>query len=151
MKNTESSSNRNRQILWARWSVVVVLCIIAAGLLVSLGMSAAVAQSQPVGGGGKENVLVVAGQISPGIYGLYLIDYKNSTICVYQYSKSARKLKFLAARTYAYDVQLDAYNTPKEMSPAEVRKMVTIQKRLRSKDVQSDAGSGTQPGVKIDE
>ena len=148
MKNTVSSPYQNRQILWARWSVVVVLGIIAAGLLVSLGMSAAVAQSQPVGEGGKENIFVVAGQISRETFGLYLVDYKNSTICVYQYTKKDRMLKLLAARTYIYDVQLDAYNTPKEMSPAEVRRMINKQKRLKSTDVQGDAVLGPSRELK---
>ncbi len=148
MKNTISSPNRNKQILWARWSAVVLLGIIAAGLLVSLGMSAAVAQTQPVGEGGKESVFVVAGQISRETFGLYLVDYKNSTICVYQFTGKDRMLRLIAARTYAYDVQLDAYNTPEEMSPAEVRRTVIKQKRLKSKDVQGDAGLQTPAGSK---
>lgn len=146
MKNAIDSSPLSRQILWARWSVVMLLGVIAAGLLVSLGISAAAAQSQPIGEGGKESIFVVAGQISRETYGLYLVDYKNSTICVYQFTRKDRMLRLIAARTYAYDVQLDAYNTPTEMSPAEVRRIIGKQKRLKSKDIQGDAGTETPAG-----
>ncbi len=132
MNKNNSFSNQNRQSPLTRWSVVVLLGIIAGGLLVSLGMSAALGQTQPSGFGGKEDIFVVAGQISHKTFGLYLVDYKNRTICVYQFTGKDRKLKLLAARTYAYDVQLDAYNTPAEMSPAEVKSLVKQQKRLIS-------------------
>ncbi len=131
MKNATTADIGNQRGLWARWSLVALLAIIAASLLVTLGLGAASAQvSTP--GGGNADVFVVAGQISRETYGLYLVDYKNSTICVYQYFPKSRKLRLMAARTYSFDVRLDDYNT--DPSPQEIKKMVEDHKRLNSKE-----------------
>ncbi len=106
MKNATVADIGNQRGLWARWSLVAFLGIIAASLLVTLGLGAASAQvSTP--GGGNSDVFVVAGQISRETYGLYLVDYKNSTICVYQYFPKSRKLHLVVARRYEFDVQLN--------------------------------------------
>ncbi len=106
MKNATVADIANQRGFWARWSLVALLAIIAAFLLVTLGLGAASAQVSTFGGANPD-VFVVAGQISRETYGLYLVDYKNSTICVYQYFPRDRKLRLMAARTYAFDVQLN--------------------------------------------
>ncbi|MCD4823415.1 MAG: hypothetical protein K8S55_02315 [Phycisphaerae bacterium] len=122
---------KNQQILLVRWSLVVLLAVIAVSLLVTLGLSAASAEGGSVSSGGKDDVFVVAGQISRETYGLYLVDYKNSTICIYQYLPKTRKLRLMAARTYRFDVQLDEYNADNPL-PREVKKLVQQQRRLRT-------------------
>ena len=119
------------QISPARWLLVLVLSVAAVGLLLFLGFGEDFAQGQTTGNVGEAKVFVTAGQISRETYGLYLVDYENKTICVYQYApKNERAFKLVAVRSYKYDVKLEAYNTPDEMSPSAVKKMVTEQKRL---------------------
>ena len=137
MTNAVSSPSGPGQILWGRWLIVAGLGVVAAGLLVSLGFTAAGGSGSAARPERRDDIFVVAGQISRETYGLYLVDYKNSTICVYQLTPRDRQLRLVAARTYAYDVQLDAYNTPEEMSPSEVRRIINKQRRLKSRDAQA--------------
>jgi len=105
------------------------------GLLASLTVQAraqAIAPTAvPSGSGG---VFVAAGRISGETYGLYLVDYTNRTISVYQVDAKAKtdKLRLMASRTYAYDVQLDDFNTTP--SPREIQQLVEQHKRLREKE-----------------
>lgn len=115
-----------------RWPIIGLLTGLAAALLVVLGASAR-AQETPLSPLAKPGpgVMVVAGQISDKTYGLYLVDYEKSTICVYQFLPNSHKLRLMAARTYRYDVQLDEFNTHDPL-PREVRDLVQQQKRLGS-------------------
>ena len=98
-----------------RWAVLMVLSALAGGLLVALttGMPSAYAQAAPATR--TDPVLVVGGQISAQTYGLYLVDYEQKTICVYEYMPKDRKLRLMAARTYRFDSQLDEFNTDKPL------------------------------------
>ncbi len=131
MKNIPEAGIGNQRGIWARRSALVLLAVIAVGLLVTLGLGSA-SSPVPTTGGDKPSVFVVAGQISRETYGVYLVDYDNSTICVYQYFPIIRKLRLMAARTYAFDVQLDEYNT--DPPPREIKEMVEEHKRLDSKE-----------------
>jgi hypothetical protein len=115
----------------AKWLVVVLLAVIAACLLVEVGISVSTAQSA-VGpaatAAGMKNTFVVGGQITKDTYGLYLVDLEYGTICVYEWVPQTRKLRLMAARTYLFDRQLDEYNT--ELSPKEIKKLVAQQQRL---------------------
>ncbi len=114
----------------AKWLVVVLLGIIAACLLVEAGMGLAPAQAQIAGTGKAGNVFAVAGQVERDTYGLYLVDLENSTICVYQYLPSVRKLRLMAARTTQYDRRMEDYNT--EPPPREMKKLVEQARTLDS-------------------
>lgn len=131
MENISEACVRNRRSIWARRSALVLLMIIAVGLLVTLGLGSG-SPSIPSISDGKPSVFVVSGQISRETYGVYLVDYENSTICVYQYFPKDRKLRLMAARTYAFDVQLDEYNTAP--LPRKIKKMVQEHKRLDAKE-----------------
>lgn len=114
----------------ARWLVVGLLAVIAACLLVEVGLTASSADNAPLAAGsaGGDSVLVVAGQVTRDSYGLYLVDQANRTICVYQWSPTSRKLRLLAARTYLFDTKLDQYNT--EPDPLEIKKLSDRARRL---------------------
>jgi hypothetical protein len=132
MRNPAAAGVKKQEFWWLRWSLVAILASVAVGLLVTLGMSATDAYGQPTAAAGdKNNVFVVAGQISHETYGLYLVDYENKTIAVYKYVDRNRSLELRAVRTYQFDVQLDEYNTSKPL-PREVKKLVRQQKRLGS-------------------
>ena len=114
----------------AMWAVAALLAVIAACLIVEVSASRAQAINPAVGAAGDGSVLAVAGQITRDTYGLYLVDLKNRTICVYQWVTKKRepKLKLIAARTYAFDRELDEYNT--EPSPRKIKGLVGQARRL---------------------
>ena len=115
-----------------RWLLVAVLGVLVAGLLVELGRAAAQDDISPAPSAGpvadESSVVAVAGQVTRDGYGLYLLDLRNQTITVYQYVPNSRVLRLLAARTFAFDVQLDEFNT--EPSPREIRDLVESTRRL---------------------
>ena len=110
-----------------RWLVVALLGVIAACLLIEVGFATSAARGQ-VTGGGAGKVFAVAGQVTPGTYGLYLLDLETNTICVYQYVSTERQLRLVAARTTVFDRQLDEYNT--KPPPRDIRQLVEQHKRL---------------------
>ena len=112
----------------SRWLIATLLAVTAACLVVE-AVSTGSAVPAGVGFGGQKGVFVVAGQIVPGMYGLYLVDLDHGTICVYQYNPSTRRLGLVAARSYVYDVQLEDYNSEKP-SPREVKELTDRQRRL---------------------
>jgi len=109
-----------------RWAVVVGLALVAAGLLVHLGR--AIAGPDDLTPPATPSVLAVTGQITRDSYGVFLVDLDKKTLCVYEFVKAQRKLRLLAARTYAFDALLDDYNT--EPSPREIRDLVKKHPRL---------------------
>ena len=116
----------------AQWLIVALLGAIALLLAGGLASSPAPAYAQTGAGGAAGGVFAVAGQITRDTYGLYLVDLRNDTICLYEYLGGERRLlRLMAARTFTFDRQLDAYNT--EPPPADIQKLV--QNARRQKDV----------------
>jgi acyl-homoserine lactone acylase PvdQ len=113
----------------AQWMVVVVLTAgvaLLAGAFLGTGPTASAQTGSssatpalPLPNG----VMAVAGQITRDTYGIYLIDTKNSTMCVYEYLSTDRILQLRAARMCAFDLKLEAYNTSPGLS--ETRKLVS--------------------------
>jgi hypothetical protein len=123
----------------AKWSVAAGLAVAACALLWQVAGGAAQDARTPAPSSG---VMIVTGPAGGGAPGVYLVDTKNSTMCVYQWVQSRNKpqgmmeLRLMAARNYGFDLQLDDYNNDKETSPGEVKKLVEQQRRM---------GSSTQP------
>ncbi len=145
MRDWTEKGRPGRMLTAWRWPVVALLGV-AASCLLAEALAGVEAASVPAPGtsgaaGPGTAPFVVAGQITPDTYGLYLVDPQNDTICVYQYLSAPRpgKLKLVAARTYHYDAQLDEYQT--DPSPGEIKLLVEKQRRLR--DVETPAA--TQP------
>ncbi len=76
----------------------------------------------------------MAGQITRDTYGLYLVDRRSGTICLYEYLAGQKVLRLRAARTFTFDLQLDELNTAP--SPADIARLVGRARRL--KDVTSE-------------
>ncbi len=112
-----------------QWLVVVLLALVAGALAGQLLSGAAPASGQTGSPARTQGVLAVAGQVTRDTYGLYLVDLRNSTICMYQYLHGERCLRLMAARTFIYDRQLDSYNT--KPSPTDIAKMVANARRLK--------------------
>ena len=124
-KQTISGRSKNA----ARWLMVILLTVIVVMLGSELFSSSSGADAKTGWAGGEEGkVFAIAGQITKDTYGLYLVDMKNSTICVYRLTNTGQ-LKLAAARTFIYDCQLDSYNT--EPKPKDVAKLVAKQVRLK--------------------
>ncbi|MCP4377161.1 MAG: hypothetical protein GY794_13420 [bacterium] len=123
-----------------QWVIVVVLSVIATCLVLEMGYGASNATAQVTSVGSGDGVMVVGGQITKDSYGLYLVDTKRQSLCVYQWLPGSRKLRLLAARTFRYDVQLDEYNAGKP-TPRDVKRLVEQNKRLG--DVKTDAVDST--------
>jgi len=113
---------------WAKWLIVAVLACAAGMLLVELGRTARAAGGLTSAPAGGKALLLVAAQISPDSYGVYLVEAEKGTICVYQYQPTVRKLRLLASRNFTYDLQLDDYNT--QPLPREIKELVDQQGRL---------------------
>ena len=69
--------------------VAVVLSSLIGGLLSTMVLTTSGAGASETGSGEEGGVFAVAGQISRETYGVYLVDYKRETICVYQFVQAA--------------------------------------------------------------
>ena len=114
----------------SRWLIVILLSVIATCLLLEVGGLSRPAQGQPAMAGGRSDVFAVAGKVTPETYGLYLVDTRRGTVCVYQYLPASRKMRLMSARTFLFDVQLENFNCDKP-TPHEVKKLVEQQRSLR--------------------
>jgi hypothetical protein len=104
--------------------VAVALYVNAALLLLILGLlvgrgdsgsmppmltSTALAQAQPAIAGGA-GVFIAPAQFSSNVWGVYLLDVDQQTICAYTVSGSPPQLRLTAARNFRYDRKLGNYN-----------------------------------------
>ena len=77
---------------------------------------------QPVIAGGA-GVFVMPAQFSDNVWGCYILDVDQQTLCAYNVSGSPPKLKLIAARDFRYDRRLRNFNTASP-SPQEVQDLV---------------------------
>jgi len=112
-----------------RWGVSLALAAAAGGLAARLIGSPSPAGAQSAADALPGGIVAVAGQITKDTYGLYLVDLRRGTVCMYQYLSRSRTFRLVAARTFVYDLQLDSYNT--EPLPKEIQKMVADARRLK--------------------
>lgn len=133
MAESFKAGRRARVTSPAQWLIVGLLAAVAALLGVETVLSPSSAAAQTGSAGATQDaggVLAVAGQITRDTYGLYLVDLRNDTICLYEYVGGRPGALWLrAARTFIYDRQLDAYRTRPE--PAEIADMVSKARRLK--------------------
>ena len=115
-----------------QWCLVALLACVGTALAVTAWLSPDPGYAQAVQqtGGAAQGMLAVAGQVSPGTYGVYLVDLDRGSLTVYEYNAPVRQLRLMAARSYIYDRQLEAYNTVPP--PAEVADMVRQARRIPS-------------------
>jgi hypothetical protein len=100
---------------------LILLALVSRGDNRPIGPSAAFAQQQPpiAGGGG---IFVMPAQLAANVWGCYLMDIDNQTLCVYQYSPGEKMLRLSASRTFKFDRGLNNFNT--SPPPLEVRDLV---------------------------
>jgi hypothetical protein len=106
--------------------VAIALYVNAAILLVILGVllgrdstpmltPAALAQAVQGGAGqpalsGGAGVFIAPAQFSTTVWGVYLLDVDQQTICAYSISGNPPQLRLTAARNFRYDRRLGNYN-----------------------------------------
>ncbi len=112
--------------------LVALLSVLAAGLLVELGRSGAMAQlpqqEESVGLDSPGSVMAIPARLGRGEEGIVLIDTQRRSMALYHWESDKRRLRWLASRNFTFDLQIEDYNT--EMKPAEVRKLAQQANRL---------------------
>lgn len=112
-----------------KWLLVAALAMNAVCLWALLGESRS--QAQVTSDRNESGLMLVAGQLTHDSYGLWMVDTRNATMCVYQWLPSPEnKLRMVAARTFKYDVQLDDWNNAEKNSPRDIKEMVEQHRRL---------------------
>jgi hypothetical protein len=112
-------------------NAALLLAILAAVLArldsttLSLTPAALAQAQQPIAGGA--GLFIVPGQFSGNVWGLYLLDVDQQTICAYSVTGSPPQLKLMCARSFKYDRQLKNYNVG-GLSPDEVKDLVEKEK-----------------------
>ena len=134
-------SGRN-PVATALWANAALLAVVALILLNRSGgapsmLPMAYAQNQaPIAGGA--GIFVMPAQMQTNVWGAYLLDVDNKTLCAYQFYPGEKKLRLTAARSYRYDTRLENFNT--EMPPREVKALVERQ-------LQQNAGAAGAGGA----
>jgi hypothetical protein len=83
----------------------------------------AFAQAQPPGIAGGAGVFIMPAQFSTTVWGCYLMDVDQQTLCAYTCSGSPPQLRLVAARNFRWDRGLKNYNTGSP-SPQEVQDLI---------------------------
>jgi hypothetical protein len=86
-------------------------------------LSAAFGQAQPAGIAGGGGLFLMPAQFSNNVFGCYIMDVDQQTLCAYMATGSPQQLKLIAARDIRYDRRLRNYNT-RDPSPQEVQDLV---------------------------
>jgi hypothetical protein len=139
--NTTSGRNPVATALWANAALLAVIALV---LLNRSGapsfMSAAYGQNQaPIAGGA--GVFIMPAQMQTNVWGAYLLDVDNKTICAYQFYPGEKKLRLTAARSYKWDTRLENFNT--DIPPKEVKALIDRQAAAQQ---QGAGGAGAAGG-----
>ena len=106
-------------------NAALLLTILAALLardpnLPMLPMAMGQAQPSNIAGGG--GLYVMPAQFSGNVWGCYLMDVEQQTLCAYTVSGSPPQMKLVASRDFRYDRHLRNFNT--NPSPQEVQDLI---------------------------
>jgi hypothetical protein len=123
----------SKALTYALWANAAFLALIAVALLTRDGapsfLPAAHAQNQqPIAGGA--GVFIMPAQMQANVWGCYLLDVDNKTICAYQFFPGEKMLRFAAARTYRNDTKLQDFNT--NPSPREIKNLIDKQQNANA-------------------
>jgi hypothetical protein len=109
--------------LYVNAALLLAILVVLAGRDRTISLTPqAFGQAQPTIAGGA-GLFMVPAQFSSNIWGVYLMDVDQQTICAYTVTGSPPTLKLAAARSFRNDRRLGNYNTANP-SPAEVKDLV---------------------------
>lgn len=80
-------------------------------------LPAALAQDQPIAGGG--GLFLMPAQLASNVWGVYVMDVDRQSLMVYHFDPAGKRLNFVAARELTHDRMLGNYNTFPD--PLEIR------------------------------
>jgi hypothetical protein len=127
-RRRRSRAGQGRTLVIALW---VNAALLAGVLLALLGRGnplggtamAAPTMTPPIAGGG--GMFLMPAQFSMSTWGCYIMDIDKQTLCAYQFYPSEKQLRLVAARDFANDRSLKAFNT--SPSPDEMQKLIEVQ------------------------
>lgn len=139
MPPTSTQMNPARRVSTVQWIIAALLGVIAACLLIEVGIATSNVKAQDAAPAAQKNgFFAVSGQLTRETYGLYLVDSNNGTIVTYEYAPvkgiNQYKLRLVAARNVAFDLRLDDYNTIPQ--PREIKAIVEQNPRLNTATTQ---------------
>jgi hypothetical protein len=95
--------------LFANAAMLAGILIVMVGRDRGLTPAAFGGTSIPLAGGG--GIYIMPCELHPSVWGCYLMDTDQQTLCVYEYRSGERALVLTAARHFRYDLGLKDYNT----------------------------------------
>ncbi|MDB5295424.1 MAG: hypothetical protein JWO31_1407 [Phycisphaerales bacterium] len=95
--------------------------------------------AQPIAGG--SGLYLMPGQLSQYTWGCYVMDVDRQTLCAYEYLPGTKQTRLVSARNFAFDRQLQDYNTAP--SPDEIKRLTQVQGQA----VRGAAGAAVGPGT----
>jgi len=117
-------SNAVAYALWANATIFAAILVVIVSRDNPIKLTpAAFGQAQPLGGGG---LYIMPAQISSNVWGCYVMDIDQQTLCGYAMTGSPPELKLVTARNFRYDRQLGVLNTVPP--PSEVKAMLEKEK-----------------------
>ena len=126
MSNLPNPSARRNPLAVALYVNAALLLAIVAVLIARdpapTFVAPAMGQLQPTVGGGA-GLYLMPGQFSTNVWGCYIMDVDQQTLCAYTVTGSPPQLRLVAARNFRYDRRLGNFNTPNP-SPLEVKELV---------------------------
>jgi hypothetical protein len=127
---------RNRHLVVALYAnaallLAILLAVVGRGPSSSfLPMASGANAPQPIAGNG--NLYIMPAQLLNNVWGCYLLDVENQTLCTYSFNGNQLLLK--CARNIRYDHQLESYNTGPD--PEEIRKLIELKKGKQAPETQ---------------
>ena len=117
------------------WVIAAALAVLAGTEVLRLvgrgePIAAPPAFAQAMTSGGARGVFAFSGQLSKGVYGVYVVDVDAMTIWAYEYLSHKGCLRLAAARTWRYDRYLENHNVC-DLPPDAVERMIEDQREYR--------------------
>jgi len=125
------------------WLIAILLAVIATALIMRPAQTTLTPAFGDAPMAGARGLFAFTGQIDKDRYGLYMMDVDNSTVWLYEYVPGIKKLKLVAARSFAYDRYLENHNNA-EPTPAQIPEMLEKQRRIEQRN---RSGGVAAPGA----
>jgi hypothetical protein len=115
------------------WLVLLNVALLGAIVWVGFAQSNSRRLPDPPPIGGTAGLFMVPGQVSPGIWGCYLLDADSRTLTTYRYDSSARpsRLSMDSSRQIVWDRRLGQLNTqPSPLDIAKLNRLIEESKKM---------------------
>lgn len=107
--------------LYANAALLLVIIVVMLSRGSILPSARAALAPQPIAGNG--NLYIMPAQLLNNVWGCYILDIENQTLCTYSYN--GNQLRLIAARSIRWDHALEKFNTNPD--PEEIHRLVLMQ------------------------